>query len=465
MIAEFARLKGIALSALILGGGFVAGPAFGHTPADPAAVKDLNRLSAAAQIVAKTRVTKVQFKMSAAGNGSPGIPSTFVTFAIESTLRGSAPASLTLRFTGGTDGRGGFLGVEGVPVFEVGDQDILFIADNGMASGCGLAMCEFGRFRVSGGQVYATHGERVLSVTNGQIAVSNGFGPAEFQTVSYPAPSFDDMMKNPAFAASVPNSFGVDARALYDSSAPKTITIRDQASGGINGPQSANATAQAGVSVQSFLSAVGHGGRQSTRQRRSDGRVQVRALRSERRQSSPRLRGLLQLELRLRPARRSGRTDGTRERERNEHARCSSNHGRVDGDFALHARGGRFRLAHLRWTRILSFGKQCRASTPPPTASRRATGGTACRIPSTSSTGTRATSTTASIPTRTGWRSGTGRARSGERRIRAYCKTPRLAPFPGGSATGTPWSGYVAYMTEGDIIFDYTNTAANPSNG
>src|SRR5882724_10156470 len=26
----------------------------------------------------------------------------------------------------------------------------------------------------------------------------------------------------------------------------------------------------------------------------------------------------------------------------------------------------------------------------------------------------------------------------------------------------TPFTGYVAYMTEGDVIFDYTNTAANP---
>jgi hypothetical protein len=257
MIQGYAKLKGVALSALLLGGGLFVGTAFGHTPADPAAVKNLNRLSAAANVVARTRVTNVQFKVSAPGNGSPGIPYTFVTFAIQSTLQGSAPASLTLRFVGGTDGRGGFVGVEGVPAFEVGDQDILFIANNGMASGCPLVMCEFGRFRVSGNQVYATHGEPVLSVTNGQIKVGTGFGPDEFQSVRYPAPSFDDLMKNPAFAASMPSGISVDAaRALYAAQAPKTIEVRQGGSVGIEGPMNPNAPAVAGLSTQSFLSAV-----------------------------------------------------------------------------------------------------------------------------------------------------------------------------------------------------------------
>ena len=257
MIPKSAKLRGVALSALLLGGSLSVGTAFGHTPADPAAVKNLNRLSAAAGLVARTKVTKVEFRNSAPGNGSPGMPYTFVTFSIQSVMQGTAAKSLTLRFVGGSDGRGGFVSVEGVPNFEVGDEDILFIANNGTGSGCGLVMCEFGRFRIAGGQVYATHGEPVLSVTNGQIAVGTGFGPPEFQSVKYPAPSFDDLMKNPGFAASIPPDLDVDAaRALYASRAPKTIEIRQVASDGINGPQSANAPAVSGVPVAAFLSAV-----------------------------------------------------------------------------------------------------------------------------------------------------------------------------------------------------------------
>jgi hypothetical protein len=259
MIPRYAKLKGVALSALLLGGGLFAGTAFGHTPADPAAVKNLHRLSAAASVVARTKVTKVQFRMSAPGNGSPGLPYTFVTFSIESTLQGSAPASLTLRFVGGTDGRGGFLGVEGVPTFEVGDQDILFIANNGAATGCGLAMCEFGRFRVSGNRVYGPHGEPMLSVTNGQIQFGTGYGPDEFASVKYPAPSFDDLMKNPAFAAAAARTgdSGLGAaRAQNAAQAPKFIEIRRRDSSGIEGAMNPNAPAVAGLPMQTFLSAV-----------------------------------------------------------------------------------------------------------------------------------------------------------------------------------------------------------------
>jgi hypothetical protein len=231
-----------------------------HTPADPAAVKDLSKLASAASLVAQTQVTKVVYKMSAPGaNGSRGIPYTFVTFKISSVLQGSSPgSSLTLRFVGGSDGQGGFLDVEGVPAFEVGDTDVLFVANNGGGTGCALVQCEFGRFRVDGGAVYGAHGEAVLSVAGGKVEFGSGYGPASLQTFSYPAPSFDDMMKNPAFAASVGSS-GMPlsaARTRYNSQAPKNIVVTMQDSAGVNGALQANAQAAAPISVQQFVSSV-----------------------------------------------------------------------------------------------------------------------------------------------------------------------------------------------------------------
>jgi hypothetical protein len=127
-----------------------------------------------------------------------------------------------------------------------------------MGTGCGLVMCEFGRFRISGNGVYGPHGEPVLSVTNGQMQFGTGYGPDEFASVKYPAPSFDELMKNPAFAAEAARhrQADVDMAALYAAQAPKFIEIRRADSGGIEGPMNPNAPAVAGLSMQTFLSAV-----------------------------------------------------------------------------------------------------------------------------------------------------------------------------------------------------------------
>ena len=70
------------------------------------------------------------------------MPYTFVTYKVTKVMQGSAGRSLTLRFAGGADGRGGFVDVTGVPTFEVGDDDILFVKGNGSDG------CPAGRMRV-----------------------------------------------------------------------------------------------------------------------------------------------------------------------------------------------------------------------------------------------------------------------------------------------------------------------------
>lgn len=194
-----------------------------HSVADPSAIGDVGKLVAASNLVFHGKVKAIVYRSGKAGNGT--IPYTFVTYAVDETLMGNPRPEVTMRFVGGSDGQGGFVAAEGVPSFSLGDEDILFVANNGSA-GCPLVLCEFGRYRVYGGNVYEAHGSPVLSVVKGRIQ-SGGAGPAALQTISYPAPSFDDMIKNPAAMARI-KSLGMtldQARARYEREAPKTITI------------------------------------------------------------------------------------------------------------------------------------------------------------------------------------------------------------------------------------------------
>ena len=79
------------------------------------------------------------------------LPYTIVTYEIDKILHG-APlgGTYSMRFLGGSDGRGGFMTVSKVPLFQVGDEDLLFVSGNG-EDGCPLVLCEWGRYRILGG--------------------------------------------------------------------------------------------------------------------------------------------------------------------------------------------------------------------------------------------------------------------------------------------------------------------------
>ena len=211
------------LAALAIGATGTIGLANAHSPRDPSAVGDINKMVANSNFVFHGKVKQVVYRnASVAGGGS--VPFTFVTYQVDDTLLGSARAQITMRFIGGADGRGGFVSVEGVPAFFPGDEDIMFVASNG-ESGCALVQCEFGRYRVLHGAVYEAHGSPVLGIAGNRIS-TGGAGPDELEAVRYPAPSFDDLIKNPDAAAQIKKmGMTVDqARARYNAEAPKTIT-------------------------------------------------------------------------------------------------------------------------------------------------------------------------------------------------------------------------------------------------
>lgn len=154
----------------------------------------LNQFTRQAALILKGTVTKVEYRNAEPvpqrdvtgapvldNDGAPllqdgsGLPHTFVTFQVDRTYKGRADSTrLTLRFLGGSfqdgpAGGGRVLEVGHAPLFDVGDQDILFVDGNGDAA-CPLVRCEDSRFRlIRGGKnrearVFTDLGHEVLRV-------------------------------------------------------------------------------------------------------------------------------------------------------------------------------------------------------------------------------------------------------------------------------------------------------------
>ena len=127
-----------------------------------------------ADLVVETTVTGIEYRRSIARDADEvELPHAFVTFRVEHVFHGEAnPAeSITLRFEGGPDGRGRALKVHGVPDFEIGDHDVLFVKDNG-AEICPLVGWEQGRLRVVRGELFDDAGRELWITPTGEFAFS-----------------------------------------------------------------------------------------------------------------------------------------------------------------------------------------------------------------------------------------------------------------------------------------------------
>lgn len=167
---------------------FSANMAWGGHGASPVDSK-LIRLGEAveqADFIFRGTVIDVQSRLSdVESNDDVRLPHTFVTLAIEESLKGDTPLkTITLRFLGGYDKeRDAFLSVGGAPMFNIGDHDILMVKNNG-ASMCPIVGCGPGRFRIVGQRLYSYDGRQVMMRSEGILS----FGA--------PAPKNDlDVMK------------------------------------------------------------------------------------------------------------------------------------------------------------------------------------------------------------------------------------------------------------------------------
>lgn len=117
-----------------------------------------------ADLIFRGRVEKIQYAMSAK-NGPQGqaVPYTFVTFRVDRTMKGKvAGSSVTLRLLGGLDKEHGlFMSSDQTPLFDVGDDDVLFVRSQADEL-TPLVRHKDGRYRIIADQVYTNDGEDVI---------------------------------------------------------------------------------------------------------------------------------------------------------------------------------------------------------------------------------------------------------------------------------------------------------------
>jgi len=132
--------------------------------------RTLHGLAQEGDMVFIGEVVRIDYRMSrASADGLPALPHTFVTYVVHECYTGCRPGDeVTLRFVGGPDERGLVLLASGVPLFDVGDTDLLFVADNGR-SACPLFGCADGRLRIIDDVVFSDDGREVLLSADGAL--------------------------------------------------------------------------------------------------------------------------------------------------------------------------------------------------------------------------------------------------------------------------------------------------------
>jgi len=186
-------------------------------------------------------VEDVRYELSQpTGPDAAQLPFTFVTFKVSSTMKG-APAgrTVTLRFLGGLDPRTGlFMTSDQTPLFDVGDEDIVFARKGGTLSS--LVRNKEGRFRVIGDQVYSNEGQEIT--IDGTKSVHSGKRHAfpQVMTTHVGGRTMSFQGHGPAEAAGTPSkAIGSDvfAQAVTDAAAQEPAARLDAFSG--DDPQAA----------------------------------------------------------------------------------------------------------------------------------------------------------------------------------------------------------------------------------
>ena len=219
-------------AATIVAGATMSCSALAHTAAmEGNDLTDLESLVDQSSLIFVGYVVEVDYRMSQPrSKDEVSLPHTIVTYEIDETLYGEPVGDFfAMRFEGGSDGRGGFLHVSNVPLFQVGDEDLLFVSGNG-EDGCPLVMCEWGRYRISNGDTYNTRGVPVQSIDNNDHVVARGLPMTEFRSFSYPSPTFDGLLENREFQDRVRmlTDAGIsvdDLRRQYEEDSPARIEV------------------------------------------------------------------------------------------------------------------------------------------------------------------------------------------------------------------------------------------------
>ncbi len=122
----------------------------------------IDTLLAESDLAIRGEVIDIEYALSQpTGPDDAEIPYTFVTYEVHDIYRGEAPEIITLKFLGGHSQRNGlFMHTSVTPLFDLGDEDILFVTGN-TEEFCPLVNDTNGRLRVINGKVYTENGNAI----------------------------------------------------------------------------------------------------------------------------------------------------------------------------------------------------------------------------------------------------------------------------------------------------------------
>ena len=204
--------------------------AMAHGPADGHG-KSITKMVASSDLIFHGQVVNIDYRTSRPTDQEPnGIPHTFVTYQIEQVLRGKAPSKeLTMRFVGGSDGKGGIYTQTTTPSFAKGQTDILFVKGGGQT--CPLVDCVDGRFRIADEMVFNGWGVPIQSVEKGlRIGGKPRF---DLNVMEVPRVPFQALMSRPEMkklmAGELKGKSMKELEATYKAEAPMINVISFQA--------------------------------------------------------------------------------------------------------------------------------------------------------------------------------------------------------------------------------------------
>ena len=229
LVRSRSALRGLALGALLFGSWSVA--------ADASTVvrRSLSERVERAQLIAEGVVVSIDHRTSdVVAPGDQSVPYTFVTFSIERIVKGAHDGgeTLTLRFLGGPDGSGRTMHVAGLPSFEIGDREILFVRDGSTV--CPLVSWGQGRLRVVRDEIFDDAGFRVWITPEGRLA--RGDKRIDVEQAGYPLRAPDQASHEPR------SKFAPPAGSALPDGAGMIAVLREmtraqRASGGTSSPE------------------------------------------------------------------------------------------------------------------------------------------------------------------------------------------------------------------------------------
>lgn len=130
-----------------------------------------------AGLVAITQVIDVEYGVvSAPFDGLKNVPVTYVSFRVDDPYEGCRDGeTFTLQFTGGLTPNGDMVLASDIPLFDVGDRDLLFVTEDNGTTACPLVDCGSGRLREHDGLLFTDDGRLIVINEAGQLGIGRRY--------------------------------------------------------------------------------------------------------------------------------------------------------------------------------------------------------------------------------------------------------------------------------------------------